>query len=258
MGTLLGYADVLQSGRRSVGSVLAEWGMAGVEALRERVSVLVIVDVLSFSTAVDVAASRGATVFPFPYGDKAAAQAAADRVDAALAHPRQAAGGQLSLSPVSLLAVSAGTKLMLPSPNGSRLSLGGGGTPIMAGCLRNAAAVACAAREMAGSGMVGVIPAGERWPDGSLRPAIEDLLGAGAIIHHLGLPCSPEAQVARGAFRSAGLDLPRLIHASVSGCELVERGFHRDVEIAVETEVSVCVPLLIGDAYRNSVTPDVR
>ena len=98
--------------------------------------------------------------------------------------------------------------------------------------------------------MVGVVPAGERWPDGSLRPAIEDLLGAGAIIHHLGLPCSPEAQVARDAFRSAGPDLPRLIRASVSGCELVERGFHRDVEIALEMEASPCVPLLTEGAYR--------
>ena len=224
--------------------------MAGVEALRERASVLVIVDVLSFSTAVDVAASRGATVFPFPFGDTAAAQAAADRVGAALAQPRQAAGGQLSLSPTSLLAVSAGTKLMLPSPNGSRLSLAGGGTPVIAGCLRNAAAVARAARKIAGSGLVGVVPAGERWPDGSLRPAIEDLLGAGAVIHHLGLPCSPEAQVARDAFRLAGPDLLRLIRASVSGCELVERGFHHDVEIAVEMEVSSCVPLLVEGAYR--------
>ena len=233
-----------------MGSVLSEWGLAGVEALRDRVAVFVIVDVLSFSTAVDVAVSKGAAVYPFAHGDEDGARAAADRVGAVLARPRRTPGEGFSLSPVSLMAVSAGTKLMLPSPNGSRLSLAGGGTPIMAGCLRNAAAVARAAREMAGNGTVGVVPAGERWPDGSLRPAIEDLLGAGAIIHHLGLPCSPEAQVARDAFRSAGPDLPRLIQASISGCELVERGFHRDVEIAVETEVSVCVPLLIGDAYR--------
>ena len=48
---------------------------------------------------------------------------------------------------------------------------------MIAGGLRNAAAVAAAAAR-AGD-VVGVIAAGERWPDGSLRPAIEDLLGAG-------------------------------------------------------------------------------
>jgi hypothetical protein len=47
-------------------SVTSEWGMAGVKAQRERVSAIVIVDVLSFSTAVDVALSRGAVVYPFP------------------------------------------------------------------------------------------------------------------------------------------------------------------------------------------------
>ncbi len=232
-------------------AVLAEWGTAGVEALRKRVSVLVIVDVLSFSTAVDVAVSRGAVVFPFPYGDQAAAQAAADRVGAVLAQPRRAAGGQLSLSPVSLQGISSGTNLMLPSPNGSRLSLACAGRPVMAGCLRNAAAVARAAREMAGNGKVGVVPAGERWPDGSLRPAIEDLLGAGAVIHHLALPCSPEAQVARDAFRSAGDGLAQLIRASVSGRELVDRGFPGDVDMALEVEASLCVPRLIEGAYRS-------
>lgn len=232
-------------------AVLMEWGMAGVEVLRKRASVLVIVDVLSFSTAVDVAVSRGAAVFPFPYGDRAAAQAAADRAGAVLAQPRRAAGGQLSLSPVSLLSISSGTNLVLPSPNGSRLSLACAGKPVMTGCLRNATAVARAAREMAGNGIVGVVPAGERWPDGNLRPAIEDLLGAGAIIHHLALPCSPEAQVARDAFRSAGDSLAQLIRTSVSGCELVDAGFPGDVDIAVEVETSLCVPRLTEGAYRS-------
>jgi phosphosulfolactate phosphohydrolase-like enzyme len=54
-------------------------------------------------------------------------------------------------------------------------------------------------------------------PDGSLRPALEDLLGVGAIIHHLGLPCSPEAHVARDAYRAAGIAVAALIRASVSG-----------------------------------------
>jgi 2-phosphosulfolactate phosphatase len=230
--------------------ILTEWGMAGVETLRERAAVLVIVDVLSFSTAVDVAVSKGATVHPFPYGDEDAAQAAADRVGAVLAKPRRSSGGQLSLSPRSLMAVPAGTRIMLPSPNGGRLSLACGDRPILAGCLRNVAAVARTARQIAGGGAVGVVPAGELWPDGSLRPAIEDLLGAGAIIHHLGLLCSPEAQVARDAFRGAGRDVGRLIRASVSGRELIERGFAGDVDIAVELEVNPCAPVLAEGAYR--------
>ncbi len=47
-----------------------------------------------------------------------------------------------------------------------------------------------------------------------------------------------------------GRYLPQLVQASISGCELVERGFHRDVEIAVERDVSSCVPLLVEGAYR--------
>ena len=193
-----------------VDMILTEWGMAGVETLRAQAAVLIIVDVLSFSTAVDVAVSKGAMVYPFPYGDEDTAQAVAERVGAVLAKPRRSSGGQFSLSPLSLIAVPAGTRVMLPSPNGARLSLAGGDRPVLAGCLRNATMVARIARQIARGDKVGVVLAGELWPDGSLRPAIEDLLGAGAIVHHLALPCSPEAQAAREAFRSAGTDVERL------------------------------------------------
>ena len=227
-----------------------EWGQAGIETLRDRVAVLVIVDVLSFSTAVDVAVSRGAIVLPFPWVDETVAQAAADAAEAVLATRRRAKGGQYSLSPASLAAIDAGTRLMLPSPNGSRLSLAGGTTPILAGCLRNASAVARHARRLAGNGAVGVIPAGERWPDGSLRPAIEDWLGAGAILDALDLPLSPEARVARDAFRSAGTDLAQIIRDSVSGRELIEADFAGDVEMAVESGASRTAPTLSHGAYR--------
>jgi 2-phosphosulfolactate phosphatase len=231
-------------------SVKSEWGLAGIGALRDQAAVIVIVDVLSFSTAVDVAVSRGAVVFPFPYGQEWSAQEAADRVGATLAQPRRAPGSQFSLSPVSLAGVPAGLKLMLPSPTGSRLSLACGETTLLTGCLRNAAAVAHAAREIAGDGDIAVIPAGELWPDGGLRPAIEDLLGAGAIIHHLDLPCSPEAQVVRDAYRSAENEIDALIRGSVSGRQLIDGGFPRDVEFATQENVSTHAPILRDGAYQ--------
>jgi hypothetical protein len=42
-----------------------EWGAHGVRQLRAISDVLIVVDVLSFSTAVDIAVSNGAVVFPY-------------------------------------------------------------------------------------------------------------------------------------------------------------------------------------------------
>ena len=78
------------------------------------------------------------------------------------------------------------------------------------------------------------------------------MLGAGAVIQHLALPCSPEAQVARDAFRTAGENVAQLIRTSVSGRELVDGGFPGDVDLAVEREASSCAPVLAGGAYRGA------
>ena len=95
------------------------WGLRGLLSLRPKSGVIVIVDVLSFSTAVDVATSRGAQILPFPYGHSDAEGYARSR-GAVLARPRRAGGGQLSLSPGTLKTVTNGARIVLPSPNGSR------------------------------------------------------------------------------------------------------------------------------------------
>lgn len=221
-----------------------ECGEHGVNLLAPISDVVIIVDVLSFSTSVEIATSRGAVVYPFRQG-KESAQEFAQTLDAELAEKNRDA--KYSLSPKSMLGIPEEIKLVLPSPNGSTLSLATGNTPTLAGCLRNARAVAEAAKKY--GRRIALIPAGERWPDGSLRPSFEDLVGAGAIISYLNGNCSPEAQAAKSAFLAAEQDLKNLLLQCGSGKELVERGYKEDVNLAAELNVSACVPALQDGAY---------
>jgi 2-phosphosulfolactate phosphatase len=74
--------------------------------------VLVIVDAPGFSTAVNVAASRGAIVYPLPFSEAQAARLIADRVGAAVARPTHKTEGKLNLSRASLTRLQSGTKVM--------------------------------------------------------------------------------------------------------------------------------------------------
>src|SRR4051794_6206187 len=126
-----------------------EWGGEGVAALGGLCAVLVVVDVLSFTTSVDVVVGRGSQVKPVRWLDRATA---APNTDPAW-----------TLRPSSLVTVSPGELLELPSPNGATLCdlAGRTGAAVLAGCLRNADAVAGGALEIADGRPVGVIPAGE-------------------------------------------------------------------------------------------------
>jgi 2-phosphosulfolactate phosphatase len=224
-----------------------EWGAAGINALAPCVDVLVLVDVLSFSTCVDIAVARGARVYPYPWKGTSAA-AFARSVDAILAGPRSR--DHVSLSPVSLQGLTAGARVVLPSPNGATLSRLTGRVPTLTGCLRNAIAVARAAQSF--GGRIGLVPAGEQWPDGSLRPSLEDWLGAGAILAQLTGSISPEADTARDAFLRHSASIGDVIAASASGRELSEQGWTEDVALASQFAVSSSAPVLIGDAYEDA------
>jgi 2-phosphosulfolactate phosphatase len=235
--------------------VRCEWGPRAVEALAPHADVVVLVDVLSFGTCVDVAVARGALVHPWPWQDDSAAERAR-ALGAVLAGPRGGRGP--SLSPASMRDVAAGTHIVLPSPNGATISLLTGATPTLAGCLRNAASVARAAAAI--GPRVAVIPAGERWPspDGSLRPALEDWLGAGAIVSHLPGTRSPEADAARAAFEAHAARLGDVLRACASGRELIGRGWAEDVAIAAALDASRAAPRLVDGAYRWVPAPDAH
>jgi 2-phosphosulfolactate phosphatase len=237
-------------------AVRCEWGPTGAKAVVADYAV--VVDVLSFSTTVTCAVERGATVYPFPWRDGRAAGLARD-LGARLAVGRLEArdqSGQVSLSPASMSALQPGERIVLPSPNGSTIShvLLETGATVVAGSLRNAAAVAdwLAPRLDTGATLV-VVPAGERWPDDSLRPAVEDLWGAGAVLHALleravsGL--SPEAHLAATAYADVAPRIAQELAACARGVELTEKGFVSDVAIAAGTDESPAVPVLADGAF---------
>ena len=225
-------------------AVRCEWGLSGVRTLGPTSDVVIIVDTLSFCTCVEIAVSRGAKVIPCPWKGNHARELAG-RLGAELANERRTTE-RLSLSPQSLLRISPGTKLVLPSPNGSTLTLDSP-TLTVAGCLRNSRAVAEFAQRQGAT--VTVIPAGEQWPDGTLRPAFEDLVAAGAIISHLHGELSPESETALAVYQSCKSRLDELLLNCGSGRELVERGFSEDVHLASALDCSETIPVLKSGRY---------
>jgi 2-phosphosulfolactate phosphatase len=224
-----------------------EWGLNGVKILAPLSDVIIIVDVLSFTTSVDIVVGNRGLVFPFA-GEEDALPAYAQSVGAVAASRRRQDESAYSLAPSSLLKIPEGTRLVLPSPNGSTLSLATGSTHTLAACLRNASAVAHKASQL--GKRISVIAAGERWPDGTLRPALEDLLGAGAVIVQLAGQRSPEAQLAAAGFLHYEQNLLETLLRCGSGKELAGRGFQKDVEIASALNVSSTAPLLKDGAYQ--------
>lgn len=198
---------------QSTYQVRLDWGLAGLERLADA-DVVVIVDVLHFSSRLADAVLDGAEVD--------LAEAASWSVDA--------------VAPA--LAVTAAA----------------GGATVLVGGIRNASAVARTVqavqeRRQARTSVV-VIAAGERDGSNDLRFAVEDHLGAGAIIAALtdrGIDhTSPDAAVAAEGFRALRRALGHLISASGSArdgadAEMVAAAAHPD---AVST-----VPVLRDRAF---------
>lgn len=218
------------------------WGRAGARAAAARGDVLVVVDVLSFSSAVATAVERGAVVHPGARGE--AAPPGAER---AVPRSRVPAEGRFSLSPLTFLGAASGTRVHLPSPNGALCVREAAELPhVLVGSLLNAGAVARAAA--AAGPPVTVLACGERYADGSMRVALEDYLGAGAVL--AAMPARPEgdATTCARAFRIARGRLLRMLRECASGRELADRGFGGDVEHSARLDAYGSVPVARGGA----------
>lgn len=222
-----------------------EWGIEGLGALAPA-DVTVIIDVFTFTTCVDVALAAGAAILPYRWDDPTAADYAAGH-QAELAGKRRMA--RYSLAPESYVGAPAGLRCVLPSPNGGRTSLEAAGRSgvLLAACLRNARAVATAAQRLGET--INVIPCGERWASGALRPALEDAIGAGAVLAHLTGRRSVEAEAFVALYERHNDELQDVLAHTSSGRELEGRGHLRDKEFAAALNVSTIVPRFDGVAY---------
>ncbi|HSF26129.1 MAG TPA: 2-phosphosulfolactate phosphatase [Actinomycetes bacterium] len=150
-------------------------------------------------------------------------------------------------------------RLVVPSPNGATIAtLAVTSGVVVAACLRNARAVGAWLGQRYGGteAPVTVIAAGERWPDGSLRPAFEDWFGAGAVItsfaEHGAVSLSPDAEAAGATYDGMREGVLEALRRCDSGVELAQAGFGADVELAAAVDVSDAVPVLAAGAFRAS------
>lgn len=200
-----------------------EWGARGLARLAPA-EIVVVVDVLRFSSTVIARVEEGDVV------------------------PLDAAAHAVSLNGAAIARAAAEARPDVPR------------RVVLLGALRNASAVAdaiVAEQHRRGTRTsVAVIAAGEltsREPNADLRIAVEDLLGAGAVVDALSTRgidhTSPEAAAACEAFRGLRGAVRHLLTASGSGQELLERGARDEVLAASDVDASASVPVLRGGVF---------
>jgi len=190
-----------------------EWGIAGLDRL-DPADVTVVIDVLRFSSTVAARVAAGEDV------------------------PLDASAHAVSLNGAAVAAHAARA-----------------GAVVLLGGLTNASAVATGIldeqRRRGVRTSINVVAAGEltsRDEPSSLRFAVEDLFGAGAVIDALavlGLDySSPEAAAACESFRSLRGAVRHLLTASGSGQELLGRDLRDEVLTAAAIDSVSAVPAL--------------
>lgn len=192
---------------QSTYQVRLDWGLAGLERLAES-DVVVIVDVLHFSTRVADAVADGAAV---------------DLAEA---------GAWSSDSVAPAIAVTAAAS----------------GATVLVGGIRNATAVARAIQavqeQRQARTSIALIATGERDASHDVRFAVEDQLGAGAIIAaltDLGIDhTAPDAAVAAEGFRALRRALGHLLSASGSGQDAADAA---SVAAAAKLDAITAVPV---------------
>ena len=234
-----------------------DWGSQGAQLAAGRGEIVVLVDTLSFSTAVINAVHRDGIIHPCGDGESPLEVALKIGGEPSVHRKQVPAQGRFSLSPSSFDCIEAGTRVALWSPNGANCSRSASPAPfVFLGAFVNAASLAriVSATMESEKLAVTVIACGERVPlgenrFGEMRMAIEDYLAAGSILLELSENRSPEAAVSVSAFEQNKSRIEKLIWESVSGREARDGGFENDVRFATRLNVINAVPVLRQGAF---------
>lgn len=230
-----------------------DWGRRGVRDAAARGDVIIIVDVLRFSSCVAVAVERGASVYPCAWDADAAALA--ERIGGRVATAPPGSLATFALVPAFTEAQS-GEAIVLRTLNGAECTLLAAPAPhVFAGALLNASAVAHAVTQIldAGDLCVTVVACGERWTepmDGEVICfAIEDYLGSGAVLAAMRHNLSPEARVCAAAFERSRGDVLDLLLDCGSGRQLRAWGLEDDSRYAARIDACGTAPVLHDGRY---------
>lgn len=135
------------------------------------------------------------------------------------------------------------------------------GAGVLLGSLRTARAIAeavvAAQRTRGDRTSVSLIAVGEQAPEGGIRFAVEDELGAGAIIDALAAlgidHTSPEAAAACAAFQGLRPAVRHLLTAAGSGQRLLADGAREQVLAAATLDAASAAPRLVDGTFSAAV-----
>jgi 2-phosphosulfolactate phosphatase len=185
--------------------------------------VCIIVDVLSFSTSLDL-----------------------------LLHAKQ--NTENILASTNLIRKFSPKKLKITSPVGLPQQLKLHKKPVLVGCLRNARAVARIARQLGNT--VLVIPMGDKLSEEEFKTCSEDFIAAGAIISYMKGVRSPESKAALDIYNTSKGDIEEMVKLSSSARHMTLKGFSTEVDQACQFNKSKHVPLLEKGTLIDLTVPE--
>jgi 2-phosphosulfolactate phosphatase len=185
--------------------------------------VCIIVDVLSFSTSLDL-----------------------------LLHTKQ--NTENILASTHLIRKFSSKKLKITSPVGLPQQLKLHKKPVLVGCMRNARAVARIARQLGNT--VLVIPMGDKLSEEEFKTCSEDFIAAGAIISYMKGTRSPESKAAQDIYNSSKGDIEEMVKLSSSARQMILKGFSTEVDQACQFNKSKHVPLLEKGTLIDLAVPE--